>query len=108
MAKAKLGQSEVDTEFGADLIEGLKEIAAWKRGEVSLEVRRVEPMPASRVRQIRKSVAKSAREFERQVHISARTLEGWEQGRAVDATARVLLTVIEKNPEAVERGLTKS
>ncbi len=37
--------------------------------------------------------------------IPARTLEGWEQGRAIDATARVLLSVIEKEPGAVERAL---
>ncbi|MDB5479761.1 MAG: transcriptional regulator [Caulobacteraceae bacterium] len=108
MAKAKFGHSDVDTEFGASLIEGLEEVAAWKRGEIALPVLRVDPMPASRVRQIRKAVAKSPREFERRFHIPARTLEGWEQGRTVDATARVLLTVIEKNPEAVERALAEN
>jgi len=37
--------------------------------------------------------------------VPARTVEGWEQGKKVDVAARVLLTVIEKEPEAVERAL---
>ena len=105
---AKLGHSDVDTEFGRELIESVKAAVAWKRGETALPVLRVpDPMPAARVREIRKSVAKSPREFERRFHIPARTLEGWEQGRTVDATARVLLTVIEKNPDAVEKALAE-
>jgi hypothetical protein len=34
-------------------------------------------------------------------------VEGWEQGKAVDVAARVLLTVIEKDPEAGERALAE-
>ena len=63
-------------------------------------------MPAGRVKEIRRKVAKSPKAFERRFHIPARTLEGWEQGRrAPDVAARVLLTAIEKDPEAVERAL---
>jgi len=93
------------TKFGLALEEALLEVAAWKRGEIELEVREVEPMPASRVKAIRKAVAKSPREFERRFGVPARTLEGWEQGKKVDVAARVLLTVIEKNPKAVEKAL---
>jgi len=32
-------------------------------------------------------------------------MEGWEQGKKVDVAARVLLTIIEKEPKAVERAL---
>jgi putative transcriptional regulator len=95
-----------DTQFGADLTEALREVAAWKRGEVALAVREVNPMPPSRIRQIRRVAAKSAKEFERKFHVPARTSEGWEQGRRKpDLTARILLTVIERDPEAVERAL---
>jgi putative transcriptional regulator len=37
------------TKFGESLIESLNEIAAWKRGEVGLEVVNVEPMSPGRI-----------------------------------------------------------
>ena len=93
------------TKLGLALEEGLREALAYKRGEIELPTRTIEPMPATRVKAIRKSVAKSPREFERRFGVPARTVEGWEQGKQVDVAARVLLTVIEKEPEAVERAL---
>ena len=52
---------------------------------------------------IRKSVAKTSRDFSRRFGIPVRTLEGWEQGRRQpDPAASVLLRVIERNPKAVE------
>jgi putative transcriptional regulator len=64
-------------------------------------------MPPERIRAIRRASAKSARDFERKYHVPARTLEGWEQGRRKpDLTARILLTVIERDPQAVARALT--
>lgn len=57
---------------------------------------------------IRKAVAKSPKAFERRFGVPARTLEGWEQGRRVDVAARVLLTVIEHDPDAVARALEEA
>jgi putative transcriptional regulator len=92
--------------FGDALLEGLREAAAWKRGEVALETVNVDPMPAERVRAIRRKVAKSASDFERRFGIPAATLSNWEQGRRTpDPAARILLRVIEKDPEAVLRVL---
>ncbi|MDE1940128.1 MAG: transcriptional regulator [Alphaproteobacteria bacterium] len=96
------------TKLGLALEEGMREAVAWKRGEIELEVRTIELMTPKRVKAIRKSVAKSPREFERRFGVPARTIEGWEQGKKVDVAARVLLTVIEKEPEAVERALLAS
>lgn len=95
------------TKFGLALEEGLREALAWKRGEMKLDVRTIEPMPPARVKAIRKGAAKSPREFEKRFGVPARTVEGWEQGKKVDIAARVLLTVIEKEPEAVERALAR-
>ncbi len=95
-----------DTDFATGLMRALEEVAAWKRGEIALETREVDPMPAERIRAIRRSVARSVKDFERKYHIPARTLEGWEQGRRKpDVTARILLTVIERDPEGVRRAL---
>ena len=94
------------TRFGRALEGALREVVAHQRGEISLSSRIVNPMLPEQVRAIRKSVAaKSPGEFERRFGVPARTLEGWEQGRRVDQTARVLLTVIEREPDAVERAL---
>ncbi|HLI65754.1 MAG TPA: hypothetical protein VKU90_05260 [Caulobacteraceae bacterium] len=94
------------TDVAREIEAGLREAIAWKRGEIALPVRRAgEAMPAERVREIRKSVAKSPREFEARFGVPARTVEGWEQGRKVDIAAAVLLTVIAKNPAAVEAAL---
>jgi putative transcriptional regulator len=93
------------TALGLEIEAGLKEVAAHRKGKLSLEGRVVEPMSAARVKQIRKAVAKSTKEFEARFGVPARTVEGWEQGRAVDVTARVLLRIIEKDPKAVENAL---
>jgi putative transcriptional regulator len=101
MTKAAKG-----SDFGAALIEGLREAAAWKRGEIALPVRNVPSMTADRVKAIRKGAAKSSREFSARFGIPLRTLEGWEQGRRrPDPAASVLLRVIEQNPKAVEDAL---
>ncbi len=109
MAREKkgFGTAKNDTEFGRALIAGLEEALAWKRGEIELPTYELDPMSPERVKKIRKRAAKSPREFERRYGVPARTLEGWEQGRKLDVAARVLLTVIEREPEAVERALAK-
>jgi putative transcriptional regulator len=90
--------------FGQALIESLEEARAWKRGEIALEVVNVDPMPADRIRAIRRKVAKSAKEFERRFGIPAATLNNWEQGRrSPDPAGRLLLKVIEADPDLVEK-----
>ena len=92
------------TELGLALEEGLREALAWKRGETALEVTNLDPMPIERIRAIRRKVAKSAREFERRFGIPEATINNWEQGRrSPDPAGRLLLKVIEADPEAVER-----
>lgn len=91
--------------FGDALLESLREVAAWKRGEAQLEVVDYpDPMPATKIRAIRRKVAKSAKDFERRFGIPAATLNNWEQGRRKpDASDRLLLKVIEAAPDVVER-----
>jgi putative transcriptional regulator len=57
-------------------LEGLREAAAAKRGQVALPVRYAPSLTAERVKAIRKSVAKTSREFSRRFGIPVRTLEG--------------------------------
>ncbi len=93
------------SKIGLDLEASLKEAIAHSKGEIDLPTRTIEPMSATRVKAIRKLVAKSPREFEITFGIPARKLEGWEQGRKLDVSSRILLQVIEKDPEAVKKAL---
>ena len=48
--------------FGDELLEGLREAAAWKRGELALETVETDPLPPERIRSIRRPVVRSARD----------------------------------------------
>lgn len=96
--------ADKDFDLAEGLKEGLTEALAWKRGELALEVVNIDPMPAERIRQIRRTVAKSAKEFERRFGIPAATVNNWEQGRRKpDPAGRLLLQVIEAAPDVVEK-----
>ncbi len=89
---------------GIGLEEGLREALAWKRGELALETVNIDPMPAERIRSIRRKVAKSAKDFERRFGIPAATISNWEQGRRKpDPAGRLLLKVIEADADLVAR-----
>jgi putative transcriptional regulator len=91
------------TNFGSDLIEGMKSVLAHQRGKVELE--QVWPKPID-VKAIRKKVKMSQTEFSRAFGISKRALQEWEQGgRQPDSAARAYLTVIAKEPVVVRRVL---
>jgi len=96
-------QTATTTTFGADLIEGLKQVLEHQRGKVELE--QVWPRPID-VKAIRQRVKMSQAEFSRAYGISIRALQEWEQGgRRPDSTARAYLTVIAKEPAVVRRAL---
>jgi len=98
-------KAKKQTKLGLELEAAMKEVVAHRRGKIALESRVIDPMTAGRIKEIRKKVAKSPKEFERRFGVPARTIEGWEQNKKVDVAGRVLLRVIEKDPEAVERAL---
>ena len=97
------------TRLGRDLEEAFTELAAHLRGETEAESYAAPggAMTPERVRTIRRKVATSTKEFERQFRISARTMEAYEQGRRrPDRAMQVLLTVIDREPEVVRRALS--
>jgi putative transcriptional regulator len=84
-----------------DLIESIKLVAAYQRGEIELELAK-----AARRKAIRKRVKMSQAEFSRAYGISKRALEEWEQNaRQPDSAARAYLAVIAKEPAVVRRAL---
>ena len=89
-----MAENEAETPFGHAQLRDC-EAVAWKRGEVALPAPNAPSPTAERVKAIRKSVAKTSREFSRRFGIPVRTLEGWEQGRR-QPDPSVLLRVIER------------
>lgn len=68
--------------------------------------RRVYNPPVPDVKAIRQKLGLSQATFARRFGFSVRTVQQWEQGRAVpDRPARILLKVIENAPRAVEQAL---
>ena len=92
--------------LGTDIIAGLEDAIAHARGDRKrAHVTRVK-VAAIDVAGVRKRLGLSQREFAAGFKIPLSTLRNWEQGlRRPDGPARVLLTVIRKDPEHVIRAI---
>ena len=96
------------TKVGREVKEALGEVLAHVRGEVDLPRRIVDDPSAERILALRKRMKLSRRKFADRFGLDARAVQDWEQGRRLpDRAARVLLTVIERDPKAVERALAE-
>ncbi|HJM48827.1 MAG TPA: helix-turn-helix domain-containing protein [Alphaproteobacteria bacterium] len=94
------------TPVGRDVEQALGEVLAHVRGEAELPGRIVDDPSAERIRALRKRLKLSRQKFADRFGLDARAVQDWEQGRRTpDRAARVLLTVIERNPQAVEQAL---
>lgn len=84
-----------------DLIVSMREVLDHVQGKRTLESQKIE-IPRPEVREIRQQYALSQQDFARLFGISIRTLQKWEQGsRLPQGPAKILLSVISKNPKAV-------
>jgi putative transcriptional regulator len=91
-----------------ELIEGLEEIRAWKRGEARLKTHAFELPRAADVPEIRKALGYSQEEFASLMGVSVGTLRNWEQARREPhGPARSLLLVAAANPAAVRGAFQK-
>src|SRR6266851_5743677 len=94
------------SKLGKRLIEAAREGRAIARGEADPATYRVHVPAEIDVRKIRRQLNLSQDEFAARFGLSAATVREWEQNRRTpEGAARVLLTVIEKEPEAVTRAL---
>lgn len=94
------------TPLGKEVEAALGEVLAHVHGEIDLPCRLVDDPSAERIRALRKRMKLSRQKFADRFGLDARALQDWEQGRRVpDRSARVLLTVIDREPDAVERAL---
>lgn len=84
---------------------GLKEALAYARGEGPAEIHKVE-VPQLDVRGIRAGTGLSQADFARSVGVDEATLRGWELGQQrPEGNARVLLTMIAKDPQIAHRAM---
>jgi putative transcriptional regulator len=92
---------------GQKIVDGLNDIAAWQRGDIGAARRMQFQAPTSvDVKGIRTKLGLSQREFAAQFGLKLDSLRGWEQDKRVpDTSTRVLLTIIDREPEAVKKAL---
>ncbi len=96
------------TKVGREVEDALGEVLAHVRGEVDLPCRIVDDPSAERILALRKRMKLSRQKFANRFGLDARAVQDWEQGRRLpDRAARVLLTVIERDPKAVQRALAE-
>ena len=94
------------SKLGKRLISAMKEVVDHVEGKVALSMRYVDVPEDVDVKTIRRKLGLSQAEFSRRYAVSPRSLQEWEQGRRrPEGAVRAYLTVIDRNPEAVEEAL---
>jgi len=92
---------------GADIVQALKNAVAYAKGDKVGAVEHIVRVPERiDVRAVRAKLGMSQHRFAARFGVSISTVRNWEQGRRQpEGPARVLLTIIDREPEAVERAL---
>lgn len=103
---AKVQTTPKATRDDKRLIQAVKEMAAHIHGEIELESYEYTPPVKVDVAKIRKKLGFSQKEFADHYGFAVSALRDWEQGRRTpERSARILLTLIESNPQAIEQAL---
>lgn len=92
-----------------DLVQGFEDIENWRKGNLALKTTRY-PLPDSppifsgqEIFLLRRELKMSQGYFSRLLGVSAKTVQGWEQGlRKPNASALRLLQIIQTKPEVVD------
>lgn len=91
---------------GSRILQGAREALAFAKGEADAASYAVHVPSDVDVRAIRKRLGLTQAAFAARYGFSVGRVRDWEQGRSpIDAPSRILLTVLDKEPEAVERAL---
>jgi putative transcriptional regulator len=95
------------TPLSLEVEQALSEVLAHAQGKSELPQRLVDDPSADRIKSLRKRLKLTRKAFAERFGLDYRAVQDWEQGRRIpDRSARVLLTVIDFNPEAVVSALT--
>ena len=88
---------------------GLRDAAAIERGEADPSTYRVHVPETVDVKAIRAKLNLSQSAFAKRFGFSIAAVQDWEQNRrSPEASARILLKVIDREPEAVQRALAEA
>ncbi|SCB38967.1 helix-turn-helix domain-containing protein [Rhizobium hainanense] len=91
---------------GSRILQGAREALALAHGEVGTADFAVHIPAEVDVKAIRRKLGLSQQGFAARYGFSIGRVRDWEQRRSsIDAPSRILLTVIDKEPEAVDRAL---
>ena len=87
-----------ERDIGREILDGIREIKAYKAGAIELRTRELtEPSPP---REIRVKLKLSQAAFAGMMGVSLRTVQDWEQGRREPSgPAKSLLRLAEQHPE---------
>lgn len=92
---------------GSKLIKSAKQALAYARGETSEGFIAHVPEEID-VKSIRRALGLTQSEFSYRFGFDVRAVQDWEQKRRMpDRSARILLRVISREPEAVQRALSE-
>jgi putative transcriptional regulator len=87
-----------DRDIGLEILEGIREIKAFKAGKVELKNRELS-QPSS-VKEIRQRLKLSQAAFAGLMGVSVRTVQEWEQGRRQPSgPAQSVLRIAEQHPQ---------
>ena len=101
---AQAEDEEID--IGQDIIRGLRNVLAHVRGDPGNSRQQVVLVPVVDVKVARQKLQMSQNELAQVLRVSPATVRSWEHGdRQPEGAARVLLRVIEREPDAVLRAL---
>lgn len=93
---------------GQRIIKSARQALAFAQGKADKSKFRVHIPDEIDVRAIREKVHMTQEDFARHFGVSKRTVQDWEQKhRSPSGAARAFLTVIDREPDAVKRALTK-
>jgi len=98
--------SSAGRSVGDEIVEGFRYMLAHVRGEIELPSYEIEVPERIDVARVRAKLKLSQRRFAERFGLDVTAVQAWEQGRRQpDRSARVLLTIIDREPEAVRRAL---
>ena len=92
-----------------ELMDGIESMQQEREGKITLRTHEVDELPpleidAEIIRETREQLHVSRAVFARQLRVSTRTLENWEQGRAKpNAQAAALIMMVRKFPDTLEK-----